>query len=92
MTISKGTGAGARSATASASFKPISPQRLVPTGTIVRNCGGSGCPVKHRTDLPLSISLRMDKGFEDAAVRLVSAIHFSQLLARVSRVTASAPC
>lgn len=68
VTVSKGSGAGARTASALLSLTPLPRASRIPTGRIVRQCSGSQCSKAHNTDTPLTLTLVPDAGFEAASV------------------------
>jgi hypothetical protein len=59
-TVSKGTGANARTAKATLQIRPRDPALPIPTGVLTRDCGGS-CSARHIATQPLSVSLQLDQ-------------------------------
>lgn len=80
VTVSKAVASDTRSASADISLTPRPAEIPIPTGKLQRLCGkassnaasgaaaSAGCPAKHNSDLPLSLLLKVDAGFEQAAV------------------------
>jgi hypothetical protein len=68
VTVTKVSGADARSQTDAVSITPRLAQLPIATGRILRQCGKANCPDKHNSDGPLSLQLKLDAGFEAAAV------------------------
>lgn len=76
VTVSKVSGMDTRSQTDSVSITPRPAQLPIPTGRIIQLCGkgnaagnaAAACPDKHNSDGPLSLQLKLDAGFEAAAV------------------------
>jgi hypothetical protein len=67
VTVSKGEGETLRSASASLSMTPRTSSVPLPTGRLLRLCGGD-CPEQHSVDEPLSLQLLLDAGAETAAI------------------------
>jgi hypothetical protein len=80
VTVSKVSGLDTRLQTDAISITPRAAQLPIPTGRINRLCGkgnsagnaaanaAASCPDKHNSDGPLSLQLKLDAGFEAAAV------------------------
>lgn len=58
---------GGRTASASTTIKVVDGALPIPSGKIIRQCGGP-CPPKHIASQPLSLSLQLDAGYAGAAI------------------------
>lgn len=60
VVVSKGSGSTMRTAKAMLEIRPRDPAVPIPTGVLVRDCGGV-CSARHGSAQPLSVSLRLDQ-------------------------------